>query len=112
MDKFLKKLPIIASKVKSNLLDAVFFMRNREGDDDGTNGPSWKYRRKLIYGAYRLGFAMIIFGAITYSSDTAVGSGLVAGGVSLISIIVTAYTASATIEDVKVWQPSDQNHME
>jgi hypothetical protein len=55
---------------------------------------------------------MIIFGAITYASDTAVGSGLVAGGVSLISIILTAYTASATIEDVKIWQPTDEEHQE
>jgi hypothetical protein len=47
---------------------------------------------------------MVIFGAVTYSSDTAVGSGLVAGGVSLISIILTAYTATATFEDVKLWQ--------
>ena len=112
MDKFLEKLPILANKAKSSLLDAIFFMKNREGDDDGTNGPSWKYRRKLIYGAYRLGFVMIIFGAITYASDTAVGSGLVAGGVSLISIILTAYTASATIEDVKLWQPTDEEHQE
>jgi hypothetical protein len=112
MEKFLKRLPTAVSKAKSSLIDAIFFLKNREGDDDGTNGPSWKYRRKLIYGAYRLGFVMIIFGAITYASDTAVGSGLVAGGVSLISIILTAYTASATIEDVKLWQPTDEEHQE
>ena len=53
--------------------DAVFFLKTTEGTEDGTNGPSWKFRRKLIYGSYRLGFAMIVFGAITYSSDTVVG---------------------------------------
>lgn len=92
--------------------DAVFLLKTKEGDEDGTNGPSWKFRRKLIYGAYRLGFAMIVFGAVTYSSDTAVGSGLVAGGVSLISIILTAYTATATFEDVRIWQNNnDESQM-
>lgn len=94
----------------SHLGDAIFLLKVKEGREDGTTGPSWKFRRKLIYGAYRLGFAMIVFGAITYSSDTAVGSGLVAGGVSLISIILTAYTAAATFEDVKIWQ-NDESQM-
>lgn len=96
----------------SYLGDAIFLLKTKEGDEDGTNGPSWKFRRKLIYGAYRLGFAMIVFGAVTYSSDTAVGSGLVAGGVSLISIILTAYTATATFEDVRIWQNNnDESQM-
>lgn len=96
----------------SQIGDAVFFLKTKEGTEDGTNGPSWKFRRKLIYGSYRLGFAMIVFGAITYSSDTAVGSGLVAGGVSLISIILTAYTATATFEDVRIWQNNnDESQM-
>lgn len=96
----------------SSLGDALFLLKTKEGSEDGTNGPSWKFRRKLIYGAYRLGFAMIVFGAITYSSDTAVGSGLVAGGVSLISIILTAYTATATFEDVRIWQNNnDESQM-
>lgn len=96
-----------SSRLKSGLsvlLDSMFFLRGKDAEDENAVGPSWKFRRKLIYGAYRLGFGMIIFGAITYSSDTAVGSGLVAGGVSLISIILTAYTATATFEDVKLWQ--------
>jgi hypothetical protein len=101
-----KKKPTWKTRLKSSFLylgDALFLLKVKEGQEDGTAGPSWKFRRKLIYGSYRLGFAMIVFGAITYSSDTAVGSGLVAGGVSLISIILTAYTAAATFEDVKIW---------
>jgi hypothetical protein len=66
-------------KIASSIFDSIFLLKTKEGNEDGTNGPSWKFRRKLIYGSYRLGFAMIVFGAITYSSDTAVGSGLVAG---------------------------------
>jgi hypothetical protein len=99
-------------KIASSIFDSIFLLKTKEGNEDGTNGPSWKFRRKLIYGSYRLGFAMIVFGAITYSSDTAVGSGLVAGGVSLISIIITAYTAAATFEDVKIWQnDNNERHM-
>jgi hypothetical protein len=92
-------------KALSVLADSVFFLKSQEGDEPGTNGPSWAYRRKLIYGAYRLGFAMIIFGAITFLNDMfGVGVALITGGVSLISIILTAYTASATFEDVKIWE--------
>lgn len=107
-----KKKPKVQDSLKKALgifADSIFLMKIDEGNVDGTNGPSWRFRRKLIYGSYRLGFAMIVFGALTYSSDTAVGSGLVAGGVSLISIIITAYTATATFEDVKLWQQQNNN---
>ena len=50
----------------AKILDAVFFTRDEE---DNATGPSWKYRRKLIYGGYRLGFAMVIFGALTFLVD-------------------------------------------
>lgn len=42
---------------------------------------------------------MIIFGAFIYYSDTQVASQMIIGGVSLISIILTAYTAFATMDD-------------
>jgi hypothetical protein len=98
-------------KVLPKLADNLFFLKDDDGQES-TQGPSWKFRRKLIYGSYRLSFAMIIFGAITYISDTAVGSGLVAGGVSLLGIILTAYTAASTYQDVKLWRPEDENPME
>ena len=61
--------------------------------------PSWKHRRRLIYASYVIGAGMIIFGAFIYSSDTQVASQMIIGGVSLISIILTAYTAFATIDE-------------
>ncbi len=67
-------------------------------------GPSWKHRRRLIYASYLLGAGMVIFGAVTYSTDTQVGSQLVIGGVGLISIILTAYTGFAAYEDVKLYR--------
>jgi hypothetical protein len=47
---------------------------------------------------------MIVFGMFTYLTDTQVASQLVIGGVALISIIISAYTAAATFEDVKLWK--------
>jgi len=66
--------------------------------------PSWKHRRRLIYASYTLGAGMIVFGAITYLTDTQVGSQMVIGGVSLISIVLTAYTGFAAYEDTKLWK--------
>ena len=65
--------------------------------------PSWKHRRRLIYASVVLAFGMIIFGAVTYWSDTQVGAQLVIGGVALISIVLTAYTGCAAYEDTRIW---------
>ncbi len=88
------------------IFDALMLLREQEGED--TSGPSWKYRRKLIYGGYRLGFVMIIFGMGTFFFDKEVSVQLVIGGVALISIILTAYTASATFEDVNLYQKEEE----
>jgi hypothetical protein len=71
--------------------------------------PSWKHRRRLIYSAFVLGAGMVVFGGITYLSDTQVGSQLVIGGVSLISIILTAYTGFAAYEDTKLWDKENMD---
>ena len=88
------------------IFDALTLLREQEGED--TSGPSWKYRRKLIYGGYRLGFVMIIFGMGTFFFDKEVSVQLVIGGVALISIILTAYTASATFEDVNLYKKEEE----
>jgi hypothetical protein len=66
-------------------------------------GPSWRYRRRLIHGAYAMGIGMILFGAITFFYENQVSVEMIIGGVALVSIIVTAYTTSATYEDVRIW---------
>ncbi len=63
--------------------------------------PSWKHRRRLIYMSFFIASLMIFFGAATFASDSGVSRELIIGGVALISIILTAYTAFATYEDVK-----------
>lgn len=78
-------------------VDAAFFL----GNEDTRGQVSWRFRRKLIYGAYRLSVAMIVFGAVTFFWDTGVSNNLVTGGIALLTIIVTAYTATATWQDIK-----------
>ena len=82
-------------------LDSVFLLKDEKGK---SSGPSWNFRRKLIFGSYRVGVLMIVFGMITFVWDRQVSIQMVVGGVALISIILTAYTASATFEDVKLYQ--------
>jgi hypothetical protein len=90
MKKKLKKFGI-------TVIDGMFFL----GATPTNRTDNWKFRRRLIYGAYRLAVAMILFGAITFFFDTGVSNQLVIGGVAILTIIATAYTASATYEDVK-----------
>lgn len=70
--------------------------------------PPWKHRRRLIYGACILAAGMIIFAAATYRTDTQVATQLIVGGVALLSIVLTAYTAFATYEDTKIWSRVNQ----
>ena len=84
-------------KTAKSLIDGAFFL----GGETKTRSDNWKFRRRLIFGAYRLAVAMIVFGALTFFWDTGVSNNLVTGGIALLTIIVTAYTASATYEDVK-----------
>lgn len=65
--------------------------------------PPWKHRRRLIYATCVLAALMIVFAAATFRSDTNVAGQLIVGGVSLLSITLTAYTAFATLEDVRLW---------
>lgn len=84
-------------KMSMSIIDGMFFLGKVSGD----KSDNWKFRRRLIYGSYRLAVAMIIFGAATFFFDTQVSNQLVIGGVAILTIIATAYTASATYEDVK-----------
>lgn len=86
-------------------LDFVFLLKDEKKEKG--SGPSWHFRRKLIFGSYRIGVVMIAFGMITFPWDREVSVQMVVGGVALISIILTAYTASATFEDVNLYQKED-----
>lgn len=78
--------------------------RQKKADDKAlAQGPSWRHRRRLIHISFVLAVAMILFGAATVFMDSTVGVEMIIGGVALLSIIVTAYTTSATYEDVRLW---------
>jgi hypothetical protein len=67
--------------------------------------PPWKHRRRLVYASWALGLTMVLWGGATFMMDMyGVGVTLITGGVSLISIVLTAYVGSATFEDVKLWK--------
>ena len=71
--------------------------------------PPWKHRRRLIYFAVFLAAGMIVFAASTWRSDSGVATQLIVGGVSLLSIVVTAYTGFATFEDVRLWKHEQES---
>lgn len=74
---------------------ALFFL----GHPNKDSKDGWRFRRQLIFGGYRLSVAMILFGAGTFLWDTQVSNTLIVSGTAMISIILTAYVAGATIED-------------
>ena len=77
--------------------------------------PPWKHRRRLIYGTCVLAAGMIVFAAVTWRSDSSVSTQLIVGGVSLLSIVITAYTGFATFEDTRLWgqqQTEQDEHVE
>lgn len=94
------------------------FKQDRKLQKDISNkalatGPSWRHRRRLIYGAYVVAILMIAYGSLNVviaMSET--GVQLVIGGVALLSIIVTAYTATATYEDVRIWKRSGPEELD
>lgn len=61
--------------------------------------PSWKHRRRLIYATYFLSVLMILYAGVNYAIDGEVARELIIGGVAMLSIILTAYTAFATLDD-------------
>ena len=82
-------------KFLSDGKQAVFFL----GHPNKDSNDGWRFRRQLIFGGYRLAVAMILFGAFTFWWDTQVSNTLIVSGTSMISIILTAYVAGATIDD-------------
>jgi hypothetical protein len=76
-------------------------------DPHGNSQPSWRHRRRLIYGAYALGVVMVLFGLGQFVFDSQAGVQAIIGGVSLISIIVSAYVGFSAFEDTRMKEYGD-----
>lgn len=71
------------------------------------SNPGWIHRRRIIYTTVAVALGMLVVGGLD-SSDRQVSSQLVIGAVTLLSIIITAYTGFATLDDH--WQNREDNH--
>jgi hypothetical protein len=60
--------------------------------------PRWTHRRRLVYGTVGLAWLMILVAMFDWT-DRQVSSQLTIGAVSLLSIVLTAYTVTATYDD-------------
>ena len=105
VQKWIGKLKVDLKKP----FDWIFFMGG-EKIPENSPGPSWQFRRKLIFGAYRLSVAMIVFGAATFFFDTGVSNNLVTGGIAILTIIIGAYTATATWQDIMINKNNKDSH--
>ena len=62
--------------------------------------PSWKIRRRYIFVAFSLGALMIIAGSIaTLMNNDSATIDLIAGGVALVTLVLTTYVFGAAWED-------------
>jgi len=78
-----------------NWLDSVFLLKDEQTN---SSGPSWNFRRKLIFGSYRVGVVMIAFGMLTFVYDRQVSVQMVIGGVALISISLPNHSGKVSLE--------------
>ena len=76
-----------------------------------TNMPSWKFRRRAVFGSLIFSAIIIVYVAIRWD-DTGIAETLALGGFGLIGAIVAAYIGGATYQDVKLWQPVTLNDKE
>jgi len=63
---------------------------------------SWKMRRRAVWISLGMGVVMCLSSIVLLWNDKLDTGNLIAGGVSLIAVVVTAYIGGATYEDVKM----------
>ena len=85
-------------RVAKGLWDGLFFISGR--DDDRSD--AWKFRRRLIYGSYRVGVFVIVAMlpiAIFMPELQDLAIAAIQTMVGMLSIIVSAYVAGAVVDD-------------
>lgn len=66
-------------------------------------GPSWKLRRRAVFGSLLFGMAIIVYVAVRWDS-TSLAETLALGAFGLIGAVVAAYIGGAVYEDVRLPQ--------
>lgn len=72
----------------------------------GAAKPSWKLRRRAVFGSMLFGAAIVIYVAIRWD-DTSLAQTLALSGFGLIGAVVAAYIGGAAYEDVRL-RPDQQ----
>lgn len=72
----------------------------------GQAKPSWKLRRRAVFGSMLFGAAIVMYVAIRWD-DTSLAQTLALSGFGLIGAVVAAYIGGAAYEDVRL-QPDRQ----
>jgi len=67
-----------------------------------TTKPSWKLRRRAVFGSMIFGAAIIIYVAIRWD-DTSLAQTLALSGFGLIGAVVAAYIGGAAYEDARLF---------
>ena len=68
--------------------------------------PSWKLRRRAVFGSMLFGAAIVIYVAFRWD-DTSLAQTLALSGFGLIGAVVAAYIGGAAYEDVRL-RPDQQ----
>jgi len=63
--------------------------------------PSWKLRRRAVFGSMLFGAAIVIYVAVRWD-DTSLAQTLALSGFGLIGAVVAAYIGGAAYEDVRL----------
>lgn len=72
-----------------------------------TKKPSWKLRRRAVFGSMVFGAVVVVYVAFRWD-DTSLAQTLALGGFSLIGAVVAAYVGGAAYEDVRTYRTDQQ----
>jgi len=67
------------------------------------NKPSWKLRRRAVFGSMLFAIGVVVYVAIRWD-DTSLAQTLVLSSFALIGTVVAAYIGGAAYEDVRTYQ--------
>ena len=70
-------------------------------------GPSWKLRRRAVFGSLIFSMFLILYVAIRWDS-TSLAETLVLGAFALMGTVVAAYIGGAVYEDVRMTHEQEE----